>query len=358
MNIYPIWHKFQVSVPGSTGADTAFFRVYIDTPADDAFSGSEQLAFEGRAVQRPGASASDPITIAVNDIVADRINATDPLPELVSVQQYALLDTLALAVRVDGSTDGDTWTTGTPFIFAPDWSWQRSSLYASPNVPICLNAPIRAELVDGSYVVPTFIYQDNKIIGVYQEIDNGSGYQPDSAEGIPAPGLGAVLFFVGPGIRAKFWADDGTPAEEHEYAVLPACTTRYELIYQNAIGGWDTLLVKGPVTRSESYDRQSAGRGVPDNCPDGILARESYAYRTGITEGWTLPLGTFTDEQAARMHHLTGSRRVWLHDIVAGTLMPITITDAECIDKTYRNQGRKRVEYTLTATTATDIERR
>lgn len=361
LDIYPIWNKLQVAIPGSTGLDAAFFRVYIDTPSDNPFSGAEVLVFEGRAVQRPNDSGV--IYTSVNDIVADYLNAA------IDAQVVALFynasgtehwDALALAVRIDGSADGLSWTIGTPFIFAPDWSYDAAISYPNTATPIILNAPIRAELTLDSVLVPTVIYQNGEPIDVTAK---ENGVTVDTLQ-IAYPGSGAAAFALPDytltaGRVLTFEAADGDTATGPSYTLLPSCAARYELIYVNLYGGIDTLLVKGPVTRSEGYDRQTAGRVADASYDSDAYARTEHIYRNDIAERWTLHLGgTFTADQAARMRHLVGSTHIWLRDIVNGVLTPITIDDADCIDKTFRNQGRQRVTYTLTAHTAQERIRR
>ena len=364
MNFYPIWHKIQRQIPSSNGADAAFFRVYVDTPGATPFSGNEQLIYEGRAVQSPDGSGY--IMIAVNDIVADWLNDFDPVPQVIYDGVALQLASLALAVRIDGSADGETWTTGTPFIFVPDWTYRKQSLWTTDVTrPKIMNAPIRAELTERSVIIATVVYQKGFDVSV--ELFNETESDLVDARLIDNPGTGVVRFsiadYIGDTIEAgdeiyfAAFGDEDDAAGPH-FTILPACAARYELIYQNALGGYDTMLVRGPVTRSEAYDRQITGRSVPDNYPYNGPAREDVGYRTDVREQWTLPLGTFTDEEAARMFHLTGSRRVWLHDMAEDTLTPLTITNTECTDKTFRNQGRQRVSYTLTAETAAERQRR
>ena len=68
-------------------------------------------------------------------------------------------------------------------------------------------------------------------------------------------------------------------------------------------------------------------------------------YLNTITPTWQL----YTDDMndGSRMHHLLGSTEVYLHNLQTDEILPVVITDTNCVYKTYANQGNKRFHYAI-----------
>lgn len=132
--------------------------------------------------------------------------------------------------------------------------------------------------------------------------------------------------------------------------------SRYALYYINAMGGWDALLMspQGSI-ETDTYKRHTIGQ-VYNNA--SRLNAGTVCIGNEVTRTWRLRTPLLSDAQAALMHHLIGSNTVYLFDMVLNTYDPVIITDTNCVYKTYRNQGMKRVYYDINVTVAHDMIRR
>ena len=368
MNIFPAWNDERIVLSSDPNVGSMYFRVLIDNNSSTAFTGDEQTIFEGLAIRRPG----EALDVAVNDVVADYFNTSIDAYniDMLSNDWLANGGRLNIAVRVDTSEDRDTWTTGTPFALVPDWSYVPRTI---PD-PGWQSAPIRATFEPGFYLIGTIYGAEGaqleaKILegGLHGSFNRSFSSAFSRAlthtvtigTALNEANVDAFALLTGedvePGDVVYLKSDSGDKGPE--YVVLPSCS-RYALYYRNAFGGIDFMLVKGPVTRTEGYVRNTAGRHIDKALRGLAYQRGVVSYRNDVTVRWTLPLGTLTDDEASRVWHLSGSTEVWLYDRVADYWTPVRITDAENIDKTFRNQGRKRVEYTITAETAQERLRR
>ena len=77
-----------------------------------------------------------------------------------------------------------------------------------------------------------------------------------------------------------------------------------------------------------------------------------------LTRGYTFRTGWLTDDESARMHHLLNSTDAYVHDLVDGTIVPVTLTGSETRYKTFRTNGRRFIDYTITAQLAQERMRR
>lgn len=138
------------------------------------------------------------------------------------------------------------------------------------------------------------------------------------------------------------------------YRSVPRCEGQYVIYYVNAFGGWDALLVKGNSKRSDnisiySYDRKR----------DNTTARhQSTRYMDDITPKWELHTSWLDDEHSRRMHHLLESNMTYLYDVINDRLVPTVVTDTKCDWLTYRNNGRKMVNYAITMNESQKKDRR
>lgn len=138
------------------------------------------------------------------------------------------------------------------------------------------------------------------------------------------------------------------------YRSVPRCEGQYVIYYVNAFGGWDALLVKGNSKRSDnisiySYDRKR----------DNTTSRhQSTRYMDDITPKWELHTSWLDDEHSRRMHHLLESNMTYLYDVINDRLVPTVVTDTKCDWLTYRNNGRKMVNYTITMNESQKKDRR
>ena len=117
--------------------------------------------------------------------------------------------------------------------------------------------------------------------------------------------------------------------------VYKSTDKNYALYYVNAYGGWDSLAIRGNITQTDNMQSQTY-----KNKTNGKVK-----YLNTITPTWQL----YTDDMndGSKMHHLLESTEVYLHNLETDEIVPVVITDSNCVYKTYANQGNKRFHYTI-----------
>lgn len=118
----------------------------------------------------------------------------------------------------------------------------------------------------------------------------------------------------------------------------------WAIYYQNRYGGWDSFLIEGTVKKKEALTPHSYAKSY-DNT---TAQRENTKYINEIATSFECTTGWLSDEESQRLaFHLLSSPNVYLHDIVNDKLWPVDITDSSVQYKTYQNQGKKLVNYTI-----------
>lgn len=137
----------------------------------------------------------------------------------------------------------------------------------------------------------------------------------------------------------------GIESDELLFGKKDSCAT-HSLIYLNAYGGFDSLLVKGKTVRTDSIttDKYTRTREASAHHSVKVLKKE-------ISATWTLFTHYLTERQSMKMHHLLESTLVWLHDLDSGEIIPVNISNEEMEYKTMRN-GDKKIWYEIKAVEA------
>lgn len=125
------------------------------------------------------------------------------------------------------------------------------------------------------------------------------------------------------------------------YQVVTSCH-KYALYYVNAYGGWDSLLMEGRPTETDTIARKEVSL---DYNNANVTERGRVNYLNEIVKGYTLRTGFLTDAQAAKMWHLLESTNVYLYDLTTRKMMPCVITNTDAPFKTFRGEGGKFFQY-------------
>lgn len=128
---------------------------------------------------------------------------------------------------------------------------------------------------------------------------------------------------------------------------------RYNLHYINAMGGYDTLPIEGMKDKRSDDFTFDYFKAHANN--QNILKPQTNKFKVDITPRWSLQTGFLNDEQSAKMYNLFGSQRVWLEDTTTGEIHPVYITDKAVDYKTYTNNGKRKISYTINVTSSNTI---
>lgn len=310
--------------------------------------------YAGRAYSKTGAAS--PVSIKINEVVADYIpqaipNWGDPdpaeIPSVYAVVKVGNITITSGSFTPDWSYDYDNFVPEVDGICHPIDGWisnQQTLLYSTlgswtPTMRVTFMGE-RGDFApwlgpgDGDF------NNDFFISGWWQDVTL-SNYDRTGWR-VFAIDLSQYADVYKVEIGGKTWK------------VWPGCC-RYVLHYQNAYGGWDSLLIRGNGKQTDTLKRYT--RKVPyDNRTYYYGGTDNYVNEIGAK--FELHPGPMTEDQAARMHHLLNSRCVYLEDMQAGQIRPVVLTNATSEYKTWANQGHKLIEYTIEAELAQDRLRR
>lgn len=118
---------------------------------------------------------------------------------------------------------------------------------------------------------------------------------------------------------------------------------KYCLYYQNALGGWDSLLIDGNDKRTDKITSYNYIKAIDNNTKSFGTKK----YMNTISTAYKLHTDWLNDDEASRMHHLLESTEVYLHNLEDDTIIPVNITNNSCEFKTFTNNGKKKFNYEI-----------
>jgi len=311
----PIWKDYTVS----------FGNV---AEADYTIEAGGVTIYSGHAVRRPDESQ---LNVRINAVCADYL--AHALPSISDQGCTADPCAVTFTVKDDGGNTVDTVQ------FVADWSYDPFHSVSR------LSCPVNGRVSAAQVLVASVL--TNSAVSVQLTFRSG-GTQTLSV----AAAAGDVQAVAVP--LAQYADLAGVTVGGNIYEVVPACD-RFALLYVNAFGGWDTLLMEGRSGEADAYDRRTMAQRY-DNAVRS--ERGTVEYVNGVSRRWTLRTGWLTDAQAALMHHVLGSPLVYLYDTVDGVLLPVTITDEICEYKTYKGNGARMSNYTVSVELSQNMTRR
>lgn len=299
----------------------------VDSSSFTVTDGDGVTVYTGKAVRRPDETT---LTVKVSDIAADilagrLLNVSDPFTDY---------EAFAAGVTVAGNSVTESVD------FVNDWSYDRDKSYGATFI---LSDPIDF-LVDGRQTLAVTGYWGGSETATLTLSDGTSSTQDI---GITGGGtwtldLATIADLASVTVGGVTWT------------VESSCRD-YALHYVNAYGGWDTLLIRGGWKRTDTVARSLHGKAYDNTY---AYNRGTVNYLNGVTRSWTLNTGWMTDDASGRTTHLTESVLVYLEDIAAGELLPVTVDDTTLTRKTYKSEGRRLVNHQITVSLASDIKRK
>lgn len=312
----PIWKDYFVTL-GT--ADAIIYRIKVES--------TSAVIYTGKAYKRPGDTNNQ---IRINDICADYISN---LP----------VSSAAPSFRVQKYTNG-TWTNvnSTPITFVFDWSYDNVSQRS------VLSAPVIKRVASTQPILYCCNYSTIDIDYVYEDGSEDS----DQIIGTASP-YGGYIYRIVPDDL-----DEGisriTLDRNIEYEVVRNCNA-FALIYRNAFGGYDSLLLEGNHMETDNLERHNI---KVDESNAVASHRHTRNIANEITKKYTLHTGWLTDVQSSKMHHLLNSTDVVLFDLVDAKETPVILTNVSTEYKTYKNNGNSLVNYDIEVEVAQDRIRR
>lgn len=343
MAALPIWKDHTVDLGAALGWDT-------DVRIREAINSS--VVYEGRVRRAPGQLH---FYMKVNDICADWIEHTLP-----TLSQADLTPTnLPVTFYVLTVAGGVETLVGTVQFYG-DWSYDPAFDYATMGLSHPINGRVDARqwipvtAIDANDITMEITYNDGTVQTVTIPLshlgDFNDDFNDDFAKSLVLAGSGSAFFDLSQWDNVNHIVLNGLA----RYDVVTECA-HHALYYLNAYGGWDTFLVEGNFKQEDALTRHTIAQ---DYNNANVPARGLRDYAIELERNVILHTGYLADEQSLRMHHLLNSPDVYLWDFAEETMTPVVLTGTPTEYKTYKNNGRRMVDYTITARIAKQMERR
>ena len=337
----PIWKDYYITL--GSGA-------YNDYEVRLA-SASGTLIYTGRAYKRPGESN---VRIRINGIAADWLAAALPNFAPAGFTPFEL-QARFVVVDTTGSLEAQAVD------FYNDWSYDRAF---NPSTQ-ALADPVTGELdprqhlifstLAASSLTATLTYRDGTTstitIHIARSADFGDDFNDDFTHTDTGAQSGAAVLDL-----SAFMGLASVSIGGVTYPVREDTCARLVAYYQNARGGWDSLILDGICKTSDALTRHTTLRDYDNN---DASARGLTDYAIEVAREWELRTGLLTDAQSERMHNLLNSPQVFLQDFAQGGIVfPVVLTDGGAVRQTFRGNGRRMNEYTFNAREAQQQIRR
>ena len=361
---HPIWEDIYISTLGTAfeSFEAANFDLILLSQS------YYPTILSGRAVKRPGDSY---IRVLVNDIIADYLRPR--LHFLLDVDRGAMLpasdgsqETVHTFQLTWKDPDANIANANIVFDAFADWSINRA---AGAYNQLNYEAYFRAAPIDGKVdprqwlLVTTLVGTQLRISGDNTVTIAAGGDAKAPKTWFIRPRTGGLT--AGQRYACTLTFPSGSPfnGATHRsaaalYTVKETCA-RYCLYYVNALGGWDTFLIQGKVKETDRITRNEYERRAPSALMEGNVQQRGRDVLT-LTGTRALEMHThwLTDDEASRMHHLTESTSVYVHDLETDMIYPAVLTNTSHEEKSYKKNGNRLVSYQIDAELAVPIERR
>ena len=124
---------------------------------------------------------------------------------------------------------------------------------------------------------------------------------------------------------------------------------QYVLFYKNRFGGYDSFLIESNLIEKRTPNKTSWGDSIPyAQGNEDVLSSNANSYKERLDSEkttYSFNSGYLSDEQSDRFYnHLILTEEAYLYDCVAGTYIPVKITNGEVEKEVFRN-GRKLNSY-------------
>lgn len=214
-----------------------------------------------------------------------------------------------------------------------------------------LNDPINGKGCDGMIIPVSVYYDDAATFTIVETGDNGTVNDVVlPTPGYPFAQLGRSFYNLN---RVDFKQDaDIIFSYDLEHCGPGA------LIYRNRYGGWDSFLIEGNVSKTDSYEKldyRTEGEMTHTSFDSRFYQNIKHTDSVNIVGSYEAHTGWLTDEEAERLvFHLLSSPTVYYqrfdeddYDTAGLNLLPVTIKASSAEYKKFRN-GRKLVNYVIT----------
>lgn len=315
--------------------------------------------FEGVAVPKPNASG---VSIRINDFAKNMVNSDVDADRIFDIQHnmdYFIIPDYCREIAIGKRNEDSGNTLVFSDYFCNDYDYNSSGdvnyniygNYSYDEVHLISNKI--THLTNRGHCLFTLFncWENDVTIKVTEEDVQGSG---GVVFNFTIPSMSAAVVSgrnFTPGLYYVFY-DTYDDIEIGRYEVVESCN-RYNLHYVNAKGGYDTLPIDGRRDKRTDDFEFSYFKSRGNN--QQLNNYQMNKYQTNITPKWELQTGWLSDEQSLKMYNLFGSHKVWLEDIQENKFYPVYITNSSVDYKTFTNNGKKKISYTINVKSANTL---
>ena len=263
--------------------------------------------YSGRAYR---AASSGSLFVRINDICADYMAQRPAAVPVVSTSAT----TFPLSFTVQSSGNGSSWSTVETVSFNDDWSYDNSF---DPST-MGMSFPITGR-VDIRQKIWQTRYSSGSVTATARYGSTTRSITLSMNSGTVSEAYLRSLYHAGAGFVSFDCAQYATYSGKTltsvtiglvTYNIASSCP-KYNLLYKNPFGGYDTLLIEGAATRSRSVNRETF-KADYDNT---VRGREEWNYMNEISETIQVNTGFLTEEESSRMKYLLDSPDVFIQDL-------------------------------------------
>ena len=312
-----VWKDFDYKITGVS--DYVEYEVNVYTPDDGAY---DENIYKGRAKAKPNTKE---VTIRLSDFAKDVVNSKADDRFLDGVNRFCMLDNYCMGVGVVHNNKE------TIYNFINNYDYNESN-----KIPYIISNPI-TEYTDRGYNIISIFNESNRLAEFGVEwAKNSFNYEIYPYQ--------AFLFQLKNMAVGNYKIVDETNKTLYEFTVKHSCS-RYKIHYINAMGGYDTMVLEAP--RDLRTDNFSFDNYETNFNNQNIQQRGVNRYKVDITPKWELHTGWLNDEQSKKMYNVFSSTMIWLEDTEEDKIYPVHITNNSLDYKTFTNNGKKLISYTI-----------
>lgn len=310
---------------------------------------SEDSVFSGVAVPKPGTNYA---SIRISDFAKNMVNSTGDINRLLTEQndEYNILENYCREIVISAPIPNGKTILYADY-FYNSYDYNNPTNFETDNIYILSNR-IGKVTNNGNNLFTLFNTYETEMVVMLAE-ENEQGARSVVFPNIRIPAMSAVVCSVRDlevGVNYVFY--DNNNNEIYRYKVSESCN-RYNLHYQNAMGGYDTISIDGRKdkrTDNLTFDYYKARGNNQD-----INQPQMNKYKVDITPQWELQTGWINDNESKKMYNIFSSQNMWLEDTETGVIYPVYITNNNVVYKTFTNQGRKKYNYTFSITSSNTL---
>lgn len=131
---------------------------------------------------------------------------------------------------------------------------------------------------------------------------------------------------------------------------------KYCLYFLNSFGGWESFLFKDSSIKKDNitnHNYKQKNVNITNKLLDYdyinplFMSGGNTIYNKEYKETWDLQTGWINEEDSKRVNSIMLSNMAYLHDLEEGTIIPVIVTNKTNEYKTYKNQNKKLLRYTI-----------